>query len=102
MNKYGISIENLDQFVNCVIGIAKENYDVTNVLEKMGDYDNFVYYIQYYKKEIEAKKDEVNHLNQEINYSKGMLDSYIIKLNKLSELEIMVLALMNCEFYLIL
>jgi hypothetical protein len=49
--------------VNCVRGIAKENYDVTNVLEKMGDYDNFVYYIQYYKKEVEAKKAELNKLN---------------------------------------
>ena len=28
-----ISMENLDQFVNCVVGIAKENYDVTNVIK---------------------------------------------------------------------
>jgi hypothetical protein len=26
-------MENLDQFVNCVVGIAKENYDVTNVIK---------------------------------------------------------------------
>ena len=32
LGQYGISIENLDQFVNCVVGIAKENYDVTKVL----------------------------------------------------------------------
>ena len=82
-------MENLNEFVNCVVGIAKENYDVTNVLEKMRDYDNFVYYIQYYKKEVEAKKDDLDKLNQEINYSKGILDSYIIILDKLSELEIM-------------
>ena len=72
LGQYGISMENLDQFVNCVIGIAKENYDVTKVLEKIGDYDNLVYYIQYYTKEVEAKKDELNQLNQEINYSKGV------------------------------
>jgi bifunctional ADP-heptose synthase (sugar kinase/adenylyltransferase) len=39
LGQYGISMENLDQFVNCVVGISKENYDVTKVLEKMGDYD---------------------------------------------------------------
>ena len=50
--KYGISMENLNQFVNCVVGISKQNYDVTNVLEKMGDYDNLVYYTDYYKKEV--------------------------------------------------
>ena len=26
-------MENLDQFVNCVVGITKENYDVTNVIK---------------------------------------------------------------------
>jgi hypothetical protein len=31
----------------------------------------------------------LNHLNQELNYRMGLLDSYIIKLDKLSELEIM-------------
>jgi hypothetical protein len=35
-------MENINEFVNCVRGIANENYDVTNVLEKMRDYDNFV------------------------------------------------------------
>src|SRR5688500_15241648 len=87
LDKYGIGMENLNEFVNCVRGIAKENYDVTNVLEKMGDYDNFVYYIQYYKKEVEAKKAELDKLNQEINYCKGLLDSYKIKLDIISELE---------------
>ena len=42
LDKYGISMENINEFVNCVGGIANENYDVTNVLEKMRDYDNFV------------------------------------------------------------
>ena len=57
LDQYRISMENLDQFVNCVVGIAKENYDVTKVLEKIGDYDNLLYYIQYYSKEVETKKD---------------------------------------------
>jgi chromosome segregation ATPase len=87
LDKYGISMENLNEFVNCVRGIAKEKYYVTNVLEIMGDYDNFVYYIQYYKKEVEAKKAELDKLNQEINYCKGLLDSYKIKLDIIYELE---------------
>ena len=80
-------MENINEFVNCVRGIENENYDVTNVLEKMRDYDNFVYYIQYYKKEVEAKKHGLDKLNQEINYCKGLLDSYKTKLDIISELE---------------
>jgi hypothetical protein len=87
LGEYGISIENLNQFVNCVVGISKENYDVTNVLELIGDYKNLLYYLQLYKKEVEAKKEELNQLNQEINYSKGVLDSYRIKLDVIEELE---------------
>ena len=64
LDQYGISMENLDQFVDCIKGIAKENYDVTRVLELIRDYDNLVYYIDLYKKEVEAKKDELNLLNQ--------------------------------------
>ena len=79
LDKYGISMEKLDQFVKCVVGIAKENYNVTNILEKMRDYDNFVYYIQYYSKEVETKKDQLNQLNHDINNSKETLYSYRIK-----------------------
>jgi predicted nucleic acid-binding Zn-ribbon protein len=87
LEQYGINMENLDQFVNCVVGIAKENYDVTKVLELIGDYNNLLYYIELYKKELEAKKTELNQLNQEIISSKGLLDSYRIKLDVIGELE---------------
>ena len=93
MDQYGISIENLDQFVDCVKGIAKENYDVTKVLELIRDYDNLVYYIDLYKKEVEAKTNEMNQLNQEINYSKGLVDSYRIKLDIIGKLERMGFAI---------
>jgi DNA repair protein SbcC/Rad50 len=89
LDQYGISMENLNQFVNCVVGISKKNYDVTKVLELIGDYDNLLYYTQLYKKEVEAKKEELNHLNQEINYSKDLLDSYRIKLEIIEKLETM-------------
>jgi hypothetical protein len=87
LDQYGISMENLDQFVDCVKGIANENYDVTNVLAKIGDYDNLLYYIDLYKKEAEAKRNTLSQLNQEINYSKGLVDSYRIKLNVIEKLE---------------
>jgi hypothetical protein len=87
LGQYEISMENLGQFVNCVVGIAKENYAVTKVLELIGDYENLLSYIQLYKKEVEAKKYELNQLNQEINYRKGVLDSYRIKLDVIEELE---------------
>ena len=80
-------MENLGQFVDCVKGIAKENYNVTKVLELIRDYDNLLYYIQLYKKEEEAKKDELNLLNQEINSRKGLLDSYRIKSDIAEDLE---------------
>ena len=68
----------------------------------MGDYDNLVYYIQLYKKEVEAKKDELNLLNQEINYSKGLLDSYRIKLDVIEDLERMGFGINELVCYMIL
>ena len=80
-------MENLGQFVDCVKGIAKENYNVTKVLELIGDYDNLLNYIQLYKNDVEAKKDELNLMNQEINSRKGLLDSYRIKSDIAGDLE---------------
>jgi prefoldin subunit 5 len=87
LGQYDISMENLDQFVNCVVGISKENYDVTQVLKLIGDYNNLLYYRQHYKKEVEAKKNELNLLNQEINSLKELLDSYRIKSDITENLE---------------
>ena len=82
-------MENLNQFVDCVKGISKTNYDVTRALELLEDYDNLLYYIQLYKKEVEAKKDKLNLLNQDINSGKELLDSYRIKLEIIEKLETM-------------
>lgn len=87
LNKYGISMENLDQFMNCVIGISKENYNVTKVLELIEDYDNLLNYIHLYKNEVEGKRNELNLLNQEINSRKGLLDYYRIKSDIAEDLE---------------
>ena len=80
-------MKNISQFMNCVVRISNENYNPTAVLEKIGDYDNLVYYIQLYKKEVEAKKDELNQLNQDINYSKELLDASRIKIDVIGEFE---------------
>jgi hypothetical protein len=82
-------MENLDQFANFIAGIAKENYDINKVVELIGNYDNLVKYIDLYKKEVETKKNELNLLNREINYSKDLLDSYRIKLEVIEKLETM-------------
>jgi len=87
LDKYGIDMKNISHSVNCVRGLAKENYGVTKVLERMVDYDNFVSYIQSYKKEVEARKDELDKLNQEINYYKGFLEPYRIKSDIMNKLE---------------
>jgi hypothetical protein len=102
LDRYGISMENLDQFVNCVVGIAKENYVVTNVLEKIRDYENLIYYIEHYKIQVEAKKNELDQLNQETNYSKTILDSYRIKLDIVTELERMGFGISELRTYMIL
>ncbi|HJT83699.1 MAG TPA: hypothetical protein VJ697_04380 [Nitrososphaeraceae archaeon] len=73
--------------MNCVVGISKTNYNVTIILELIGDYDNLFYYTQLYKKELEARKNELKLLNQEIDYRKELLDSYRIKLEIAKNLE---------------
>ena len=53
----------------------------------MRDYDNLLYYIGLYKKEIETKKEELKLLNEEITYSRNLLNSYRIKLEVIEKLE---------------
>jgi uncharacterized coiled-coil DUF342 family protein len=87
LDQQGISLENLDQFVECIKGIAKENYDVAKVLERFGDYDNFLHYIDLYKNEVNAMREKLNLLNQEINFREDLLGSYRVKLDIAEDLE---------------
>ena len=57
----------------------------------MRDYDNLLYYQDLYRNELETKRNELNLLNQEINYRKDLVDSYGIKLKVNEKLETMVL-----------
>ena len=67
--------------------ISKENYDVAGILEKMRDYDNLLYYIDLYKNEANAKRQELNLLKQEITNSRRIVNSYRIKLELINDLE---------------
>ena len=53
----------------------------------MRDYDNLLYYIGLYKNEIETKKEELKLWNEEITYSRNLLNSYRIKLEVIEKLE---------------
>ena len=33
-------MEDIDQFVKCVVGISKENYNPVQILAKIADYEN--------------------------------------------------------------
>jgi hypothetical protein len=40
LKQYGIGMENIDTFVNYVVGISKQKYDPVQILEKIADYEN--------------------------------------------------------------
>ena len=51
-------MDDMDQFVKCVVGISKENYNHVQVLAKIADYENLEKDSNYYKEEINLMKDE--------------------------------------------
>ena len=67
LEQYGIDMENMNMFVKSVIGISKENNDYYQMLAKIADYENLEKNLEYYKEEINLKKDELARLNQDIN-----------------------------------
>ncbi len=97
LDKYEIDMKNLNQFVNCVVGIAKENYDVTKVLELIGDYENLLNYIELYKNEVQVKKAELDKLDKDINYYNGLLNTYRIKSDIIDKLERMGFGINDLE-----
>ena len=46
-------MENMDNFVKCVVGVSKEGYNHVQVLAKIADYENL-------EKNLTDYKDEVN------------------------------------------
>ncbi len=89
LKQYGIGMENIDQFVKCVVGISKENYNPVQVLVKIANYENLEKNSSYYNEQVNLKKDELAKLNQDINLEQKILDSFKIRLETLNEIEIM-------------
>ena len=89
LKQYGIGMENLDQFVECVVGISKENYNHVQILEKIADYETLEKNSRYYNEQVTLKKDEWAKLNQDIDLQQKILNSFTIKLEMINELTIM-------------
>src|ERR671910_26285 len=82
-------IEDIDQFVKCVVGIAKENYNHVQILKKIADYENLEKNSRYYNDQVKSKKDELAKLNQDIGITKNILNYSKIKVDNLNEMDIM-------------
>ena len=87
LKQYGIPMENLDHFVNCVVGISKENYNPIQIVTKIADYEKLEKEIQLYRSEVSLKKDQLIQLTQDIDAQKNTLNYFKIKIDKLNELE---------------
>ena len=60
----------MNLFVKSVVGISNENYDLKQMFAKIADYENLKKNLDYYKDEINLKKNEFARLNQDINVKK--------------------------------
>jgi hypothetical protein len=89
LKDYGIGMENIDQFVKCVVEISKENYNPAQILKKIADYENLEKSSRYYNEQVNLKKAQLAELNQDIDLEQKILNSFIIKLEMINELEIM-------------
>ena len=70
LKKYEVEIENIDHFVNCVIGISKEGANPVQVLSKIAEYEKLETDAKYYKLEVNRKKADLSRLIQDINLQK--------------------------------
>jgi hypothetical protein len=87
LKQYGIEMENIDQFVNCVVGISKERYDHVHVLAKITDYERLKEDSKYYKSQVDIMTNVLAELNKEIDYQKNNLSYMTIKVDIINELE---------------
>jgi hypothetical protein len=87
LKKYGVDIEKIDHFVNCVIGISKEGANPVQVLAKIAEYEKLEEDSKYYKLEVNRNKGELSRLDQDITTQKNNLSYMTIKLDSINELE---------------
>jgi hypothetical protein len=88
LKQYGIGMDNIDMFVQSVVGIAKENHDPLQVLAKIADYENLEKNSRYYSEQVNLKKDYLDKLNQDIDRQQKIRNYFKIKLDIIDELEI--------------
>jgi hypothetical protein len=87
LKQYGIGMEDIDEFVRCVVGISKQNYNPVQVLAKIADYESLEKNLTDYKEEVKRKKDEVDKLNQDISVKEVSLGYFKIKTDLIDDLE---------------
>jgi hypothetical protein len=89
LKQYGIEMENIEQFVKCVVGVLKENYNHVQILSKIADYETLEKNSRYYNEQVNLKKDELAKLMQDIDLHQKKLTPLKIKLDMINELEMM-------------
>ena len=87
LKKYGIEMDDIYQFVKCVVGISKENYNPVQVLTKIADYETIEKKANQYREEVNLLQAESETLKQDIKVKKNDLSYLKIKVNFLDELE---------------
>ena len=87
LKQYGIGMEDIDEFVKCVVGIFKEGYNPVQVLAKITSYESLEKNLTDYKEEVKRKKAEVDKLNQDISVKEVTLGYFKIKTDLIDELE---------------
>ena len=87
LNQYGIGMEDLDQFVKCVVGISKEGHNAVQVLAKIANYENLEKNLTDYNEELKRKKDELDKVNLEISAKEVSLSYFKIKIDLIDELQ---------------
>jgi hypothetical protein len=87
LERFGIKMDDMEMFVNSVVGISKENYDPVQILAKIAEHEKLEKDLYSYKEEITRIKNESANLNQEIENQKNNLNYYNIKIDFLNDLE---------------
>jgi hypothetical protein len=87
LKQYGIGMDNIDMFVQSVVGIAKENHDPLQVLAKIAHHENLEKNSRYYNEQVNRQKAELTKLNQDIDRLQKIRNYFKIKLDMIDELE---------------
>jgi len=88
LKKYEIEMEDMDQFVKCVVGVSKQNYNPLKIVTKIADYETLEKEANHYREEVNILKAEWAKLNQDIAIQKNNLSYLKIKQDRIDELEL--------------